>query len=274
MARNPRGPKNSILKRWHALTISPKACRERWQRPYGEVSNGYTDVPCRLCPRFDRKAEECGISYGTYARKCAAAAIEAHLNDVEGLEVLEIGCGSWPLARTLVRRGSGRWSGIDPGLPREQQAGPGKAGYGHAAAIPFPDRHFDLVFGIQTLEHWGQLAGAVMEPSDYGECLAEVHRVLKPGARLYLDAPMHYHGHEMFIMADVDRIRGLFDNDLWSSVKIERWRRDYQPLDRFLPSDRVLAEWDIEVNNYPSEQIQEILESGSAWLLTINARAS
>lgn len=127
-----------------------------------------------------------------------------------------------------------------------------------------------MVFGIQTFEHWGQKATG-RTPSEYTDCLHEIGRVLKPGGRLYLDAPMYFHGHEMFIMADVPRIRALFMSDEWENVVIEQWRREYSPLDRYAPNRTVLREWPIEISSYPEERVNAAREQASVWLLTVTA---
>lgn len=266
------GAADSIRKFWHAWSIQPSRVRKLWQPPWWQESGEFRDIPCRACRKFDAGRQACAVPYGSPSRKCAVAAIEANLNDTAGQSALEIGYGRWALARNLVRRGGGTWTGIDPRQPKDRQARVGQGGYGHAAAIPFPDSSFDLVYGIQTFEHWGQKAGAVMEPSSYARCLAEILRVLKPGGRLYLDAPMHYHGHEMFIMGDVNRLRRLFDDAQWQDVVMERWRRDYEPLQRFMPGAKVLAEWPIEISSYPESEARQLMQTGSAWLLTFKAR--
>lgn len=266
------GPRDAFLKRWHALTISPRGTRRRWKGVYWRESGIYHDVDCQACPRFQPSGPACGIKFGTPLRKCSIAAIEAHLNDARAEEVLEIGYGRLATARNLVRRSGGRWTGIDPGQPPDDVAKLGRGGHGHAAAIPFADETFDRVFGIQTFEHWGQKANSRREPSKYEACLREVLRVLKPGAGLYLDAPMHFHGHEMFIMGDLPRIRALFDEARWTDVTMERWRLHHEPLQAYPPSKKVQAEWALEISSYPEGEIRKLREEASVWLLTISAR--
>ena len=267
-----RGPKNSLYKRWHSLTISPAKVRQIWKEPYWVDAGNYRDISCATCPRFDDTKSECSIVYGSPSRKCTAAGIEANLNDVANKNTLEIGFGTWPLARNLIRRGGGTWTGIDPGQPKDSRSRIGKGGYGHVADIPFPDSTFDMIFGIQTFEHWGQRVKAYMPPSKYEDCMGEILRVLKPGGNLYLDAPMHLHGNEMFIMGDVEKLRTLFDDSKWEDVVVERWRRKYEPLERFLPPQSELDLWPEEVTSYPHEKITEIQKSGSAWMVTFKAR--
>jgi SAM-dependent methyltransferase len=266
------GPRDALLKRWHALTVSPRRARGTWGRRYWSEQGSYRDVACRQCPKFSAAANACQVGFGSPLRKCSIAAIEAHLNDARGEEVLEIGFGRLATARNLIRRSGGHWTGIDPGQPRERRARLGHGGYGHATEIPFPDATFDRVFGIQTVEHWGQKANARRDPSSYRDCLAEVWRVLRPGGLLYLDAPIHFHGHEMFIMGDLDRIRSLFEQDRWEGLVMERWRRDFAPLEEYPPSAKVQAEWPLEIQSYAEGDVARVREQATVWLLTISAR--
>jgi SAM-dependent methyltransferase len=266
------GPRTAILKRWHALTVRPGKARRRWEAPYWTDQDGFREISCRQCRRFDQGRARCSISYGSPMRKCAAAAIEANLSSVKNAEVLEIGFGRWKLARRLLERNGCRWTGIDPGQTRERKARLGHGGYGHAARIPFGDETFDFVFGVQTLEHWGQKAGAIHNPSRYADCLAEVHRVLKPEGLLYLDAPIHYHGHEMFVMGDLDKIRALFDGNFWTSPVFERWRLAYEPLERFVAPEKEYTLWPTETGNHRLDEIERIVTNRSAWVLTCKAQ--
>jgi SAM-dependent methyltransferase len=263
--------KDSILKRWHTLSISPLRCSEKWAPPYWQSEQGLQNIACCLCPEFNAASEQCSVGFGTPLRKCVVASIEAHFHDCAGLDCLEIGFGRFKLAKTLIQRSGGSWTGIDPAQPKDRKARKGKGGYGTAADIPFTDRSFDKVFGIQSFEHWGQKAAPDREPSDYADCLEEIARVLKPGGTLYLDAPIHFHGHEMFIMGDLPRIRELFSAGFWGQVVMQRWRKDFRPLDRYPPNKTVLREWPIEISSYPPEQVQQAKEQGSVWLLTISA---
>lgn len=178
------GLRHSILKRWHSLTMTPAKAAATWRRPYWRDQGDFRDIACRDCRKFDAARQACSVPFGTPLRKCVVAAIEAHFSDVADEEVLEIVIGWFTLARNLVRRSGGRWTGIDPAQPRERPATLGHGGYGTVTQIPFADETFDRVFGIQTFEHWGQRAVAGRVPSDYADCMAEILRVLKPGGRL------------------------------------------------------------------------------------------
>ena len=64
---------------------------------------------------------------------------------------------------TVARNNNARW----PNITVQQM---------DARNILFPDSSFDVVAAVQTAHHW----------SDKRLILAEIHRVLKPGGRLYL----------------------------------------------------------------------------------------
>lgn len=264
--------RDSILKRWHTLSISPSRCKQKWQSPYWLESGGLQHIACRNCPEFDEANTSCSIRFGTPLRKCVVASIEAHFFDCAGQECLELGFGRFKLARNLILRSGGHWTGIDPAQPATKKAELHQEGRGSAAAIPFPDETFDLVFGIQSFEHWGQKFTKGRQPADYADCLAEIFRVLKPGGKIYLDAPVHFHGHEMFIMGDLPRIRQQFKPDQWQDVVMQCWRQEYAPLAKYPPNPTVLKEWPIEISSYPQEQVQHAENSGSVWLLTISAK--
>lgn len=266
------GFRHSILKRWHSLTLTPASAARNWLPPYWQQQEDVRDIACHRCRKFDPERQKCSVPFGTPLRKCVVAAIEAHFHDVGREDVLEIGFGRFALARNLVRRSGGRWTGIDPAQPASRVPALGRGGHGHAAAIPFPDATFDLVYGIQTFEHWGQRSAAGRPPSDYAACMTEIHRVLKPGGKLYLDAPMHFHGHEMFIMGDLARIRSVFDPGLWDAVVVERWRFHHEPLPAYPPTARAQQDWLAEILSYAAADVERVRRCASVWLATFTTR--
>jgi SAM-dependent methyltransferase len=150
----------------------------------------------------------------------------------------------------------------------------GTGGYGHAGNIPFPDATFDVVFGNQSFEHWEEpLPDGTPSPT-YGECLAEIARVLRPGGTLYLDAPIHLHGHEMFVAGDVPRIVSLFEAELWADVTVERWRYDHAPLPRYPTPAADIGYVQGKITSYDLDWIVDLQTNGTVWLLTVTARKS
>jgi len=261
----------SLLKRWHSFTINAEKCREKWNHKYWEDSHGDRVISCRKCPSFNNQKNTCNINFGTPLRKCVVSSIEAHFYDCKDMDVLEVGFGRFTLAKKLIQRSAGRWTGVDPKQPKSKTPVLGKPGYGHATHIPFPDKTFDKVFAIQSIEHWSQKVSAIREPSSYTDCISEIHRVLKPGGTIYLDAPIHFHGNELFIMGDIDKIRSLFPDGQWKNVNIERWREDYEPLERYTPSQNEFDDWGIEITSYSDEKVLKAKENGVVWLLVITA---
>lgn len=264
--------KGSILKRWHSLAASPKRFQKKWAGTYhAPESPGVYQVRCSDCRSFDPVKQQCSIGFGTPLRKCVVSSIEAHFNDCRGKHVLEIGFGRFMLARNLIRRSGGTWTGVEPKADRSIAPRIGRGCHGTASDIPFPDETFDLVFGVQSIEHWGQKVHGGT-PSDYGDCLREIHRVLRPGGSVYFDAPVYFHGHEMFVMGDLPRIQQQFSPTLWEDVAIEKWREDYEPLEKYPPSETVLqGDWPAEIESYSDALVATARENASVYLIAITA---
>lgn len=263
--------RNSISKRLYALRLRSASCALRWEGKYFRERDGVRFVSCKTCPMLDADKVSCSIPFGSPIRKCATAAQEANLHSLHGKDLLEIGFGKHSIPRRLVTDSGGTWTGIEPFLPTSQRAAFGKGGYGQVADIPFDDGTFDIVTGIQTLEHWEEPLPNSERTPVYSECLQEIHRVLKPGGAIYFDAPIHLHGHEMFIAGDFERIQTLLDPLLWQDVIIERWREDYAPLARFPTPDGEVETWDNSVSTYPNELLTDIQTNRSVSLITLKA---
>ena len=261
---------NSIRKRLHSQLVNPGKVRQQWSCQYWQSIDGFRDISCSQCPKYNKADNRCLVSFGSHLRKCVVASTEAHLFDSKDKEVLEIGFGRFSLGRNLVVRSGGRWTGIDPKHPKAQPPELGHGGLGMADNLPFPDATFDMVFGIQSLEHWGQKTRKHSYPTQYPDCLHEIYRVLKPGGEVYLDAPIHLHGHEMFIMGDIPRIKSLFANKFWSDLTMERWRYHYEPLERHAPTPTEVRRWPAEIDSYTPEEV-EVQKDKHIWLLALTA---
>jgi hypothetical protein len=89
---------------------------------------------------------------------------------------------------------------------------------------------------------------------------------------VYFDAPVYFHGHEMFIMGDLPRIQKQFSPDLWEDLAIEKWREDYAPLESYPPSKTVLTgDWPAEIESYSDEQVEAAKKGASVYLIAITA---
>jgi len=264
-------PLNTLRKRIYTSRLTSARCRQIWSGEFRTGIDGMQSIACRRCPKFSPRREQCTVPFGSPLRKCVTAAQEAHLHSLTGLEVLEIGFGKHSIPRRLVTSAGGRWTGIDAWCASDAQPRLGTACRGEVAAIPFPDATFDVVVGIQTLEHWADELPDDSPPPGYARSLAEIHRVLKPGGRIYFDAPMHLHGHEMFIAGDVDRIRAQFDPAQWSELTLEAWRRNFAPLERYPTPAADQACWPRQVSTYPQARLDAIRNDASVWLLTVTA---
>ena len=103
------------------------------------------------------------------------------LGDVAGRRVLEIGCGAAQCSRWVLARG-GRPVGLDVSMRQLQHSRRIDLAHGlrvpvacaSAAALPFPDASFDVVFSA---------FGALQFVADAPALVADVARVLRPGGR-------------------------------------------------------------------------------------------
>ena len=262
---------NSLRKRLYTLRLKSESCARVWSGKYYQEHDGVRLISCRTCPKFDADNVKCTVPFGSPIRKCISSAQEANLHFLAGKDLLEIGFGKHSIPQKLVKDAGGTWTGIEPMLPTSEPAAFGTGGYGQVAEIPFGDCTFDIVAGIQTLEHWEEPLPGGERTASYSDCLREIHRVLKPGGSIYFDAPIHLHGHEMFIAGDFERIRGLLDPTLWCDIGLERWREVYEPLERYPTPDSDLNTWALSVSSYPDELLQDLRENGSVSLVTISA---
>lgn len=264
--------KNSIAKRLYSYRMSNSRCAAIWQGEYWKESGDLRRIDCRSCRRFDARHERCSIRFGSPVRKCVTAAQEANLHSLRGMDLLEIGFGKHSIPRSLVHGAGGTWTGIEPMMPASETAEFGKGGFGYVSNLPFGDASFDIVAGIQSIEHWAEPLPGIDAEVGHTQSLREIHRVLKPGGTVYFCAPIHLHGHEMFIAGDIARIRALFGQDMWQDLVLEKWREDYAPLERYPTPDADLKTWPKSVSSYEKRELDALLETGSVHLLTIKAR--
>jgi len=263
--------KNSLFKRFYTSLLSSSRCADRWGGQYWKNSNDIHKVSCASCPKLIPEKAKCSVPFGSPIRKCVTAAQEAHLHSLNGKRLLEIGFGKHSIPRHLVKDAGGIWTGIEPMRPQSEKVSLGNGGYGHVADIPFPDDTFDVVAGIQSIEHWDEPLPDPDLEIGHAAGLREVYRVLKPNGFAYFCAPLYLHGHEIFILGDIRRLRLLFEPLPWSKVTIEKWREDYEPLERYTAPDEDRGLWRESVSSRYHELLDGVYENSSVALVTVKA---
>ena len=119
------------------------------------------------------------------------------VNWYESLRLMEQAKVQIPAGARVLDAGSGegrykeyfnhtRYVGLDLAVGDTAWDYSGLDTVGDLCAIPFPDDVFDAAICIQTLEH----------VNDPFQVIGEIGRVLKPGGRFYLAAPMTWHQHQ------------------------------------------------------------------------------
>lgn len=98
--------------------------------------------------------------------------------------VLDFGCGTKPYEEMFA---CDKYIGLDYETEVSSRNPNLKADFFYdGKTIPFPDNHFDSVFSSEVLEH-------VFNPD---QILTELHRVMKPGAKMLLSCPFFWPEHE------------------------------------------------------------------------------
>jgi ubiquinone/menaquinone biosynthesis C-methylase UbiE len=109
--------------------------------------------------------------------------------------ILDVGCGGgWTVRKLLALAPEGKVVGLDYSSAsvavsrdtnaREIEAGRVRIEQGSVAALPFPDRSYDIVTAVETHYYWPDLPANVRE----------VLRVLKPGGTFILIAETYRGG--------------------------------------------------------------------------------
>ena len=118
-------------------------------------------------------------------------ALLATVGPVEGLRILDIGCGEGQLTRALAALGA-QVTGYDPFIAETGPTAHGAGGYrlarAAADAIPEPDHEADLVLFVFSLHH---VPGAKLKGA-----IAEARRLLRPSGRLYAAEPLAQGPHQ------------------------------------------------------------------------------
>jgi SAM-dependent methyltransferase len=122
--------------------------------------------------------------------------------------------------------------------------------------MPYPDEYFDFVYGNQSAEHWFEY-GVTFE-----KALSEISRVMKQGAPLHLNLPVHLHGNKLFLKGRVDEFVKKFDLDAWEVVCVEEWRKNPSPLPSYAP-------WK---NSIIMSSALWPMKPASAWILNVKVK--
>jgi SAM-dependent methyltransferase len=115
-------------------------------------------------------------------RSIAAALLDEVYAGRRDLTILDAGCGTGANLRFLRRYGHTVGLDMAPeAVAHAAQHSPGAVMRGSVLALPFPERHFDLVTSFEVLYHRGV--------PDELPALLDAWRVLRPGGRVLLRLP-------------------------------------------------------------------------------------
>ena len=185
---------------------------------------------CRQCPFLDLEAVTCrGGEFGSPLRKCLMGLLREEFRKFpSGKTVLEIGCGSWPFVRDLVRNAGSEWVGVEPAAASAGGQGTIATFMGTAARVPLSDSSCDYVISCQALEHWHEFQ------TSFSQGIAESWRVLRPGGVLSLNFPLFFHGHPIFFNGNERAITSLLPSTFWDKQTLEIWRNLSDPLEPYI----------------------------------------
>jgi SAM-dependent methyltransferase len=144
-------------------------------------------MPAEAAPASRRPTRGGGRLEGFLARLRMRRVLKALKPSLRGSEILDVGCGSYPLF--LMHAPFARKVGVDqlePLWPAENGPRPRgleilRLALDGATPLPFPDASFSCVTSLAVLEH--------LEPAGLPSLLAEIHRVLKPSGQLLITTP-------------------------------------------------------------------------------------
>jgi ubiquinone/menaquinone biosynthesis C-methylase UbiE len=139
----------------------------------------------------------------------------------EGMEVLDVGCGTGIQLASYQRAGC-RVTGIDasPAMLEVARRRLGKKAsltVADAAAMPYPDRAFDLVLAATVLHE--------MPPAVRAAALGEMKRVLRPGGRMLLID---------FAAGPVRPVRGWITRGVIAASEVAAGRRHHRNYHDFM----------------------------------------
>lgn len=153
-------------------------------------------------------------------------ALETILGNVQGLRVIDVGCGEGRYARKLASRGA-IVTGVDPVelfVQRARQLQPaGTYLVAGAESIPLPDASFDLVLTYLS----------IIDIPDYRAAIREMCRLLAPEGRI--------------VLVTISNVASTTDG--W--VRDDTGRKLYRTVDRYMDEFALDLEWNrIHILNY------------------------
>lgn len=157
---------------------------------------------------------------------CTLAIVESYRQLIKpGMRVLEIGCGTWPLFKSITESAGASYEGIDA-QPQYFGKPTIATRIENLERLSFPSETFDLVIGNQTIEHWAEFG------CDTKMGLYQCFRVCRQGGMVIMNAPIHFHGSAPFLLGNTFLIQKLFQR-YSNSVTIESWGKDSDPIPPF-----------------------------------------
>lgn len=212
---------------------------------------------CANCQKFDPTTNTCTVKEGSPGRKCVIALLEQKLAPIRDMVVCEVGPGPFSYAKEILERNNNQWFGVDPKSESHLGVPSIRTHEGTVSNLPFEANSIDLVVANQSMEHWYEFG------TPFRQGLSEVYRVLKPGGRAIINVPIHLHGHRIFVVGDLAKIRRLFTERMWASVEFEEWRRDFKPLEPW-------QGWKLARPTIADDKIPDA-NNASTWILDIVA---
>lgn len=164
------------------------------------------------------------ISESDITRSCPEPEIYNELLELNGKQILELGCGRGELTRAIASEGEGRTvyalevDEIQHKLHQQIDDLPNvEFRMAGAENIPYPDNRFDVAFMFKSLHH------VPLELMD--NAFAEIHRVLKPGGFAYISEPVFagdfnellrmFHDEEQVRLAAFEATKRTIDSGLF-----------------------------------------------------------
>lgn len=181
----------------------------------GNIQNWWGDLYKQLYEPTDRSLSRESLdakltqTEDLFRRRDIPAVVEMPLQKLAGKSVLEIGPGGGGHSCLFAKYGADV-TALDITPPRAASTnlklklvgvGSGRAYQGDAENLPFPDDCFDFVYSNGVLHH----------SQNTDRCIAEVHRVLKPGGKAVL---MLYARHSAVFWCNIVP-RGLFTGEMF-----------------------------------------------------------